>query len=65
LAVEPHGSRGDQALGGTTRPDLGQLGEETVEPRPGGGVRDVGVKRWSPAAVATAGAEAGAALRAG
>jgi hypothetical protein len=26
LAVEPHGSRGDQALGGTTRPDLGQLG---------------------------------------
>ncbi len=65
LAVEPHGSRGDQPLGSTTGPDLGQLGEETVEPRPGGGVRDVDVKRRSPAAVAAAGAEARAAPRAG
>jgi hypothetical protein len=65
LAVEPHGSRGDQSLGGTARTDLGQLGEKTVEPRPAGGLRDVGAKRWSPAAVAAAGAGARAAPRAG
>jgi hypothetical protein len=65
LAAEPNGSRGDQALGGTARPDLGQFGEETVEPRPGGGFRDFGAKRRSPAAVAAAGAEARAAPRAG
>jgi hypothetical protein len=65
LAVEPNGSRGDQALGGTARPDLGQFGEETVEPRPRDGFRDFGAKRRSPAAVAAAGAEARAAPRAG
>ena len=37
--------RGDQPLGGTTRPDLGQLGQETVQPRPGGASGTSGVKR--------------------
>jgi hypothetical protein len=30
----------DQPLGGRPRPDLGQLGEEAVEPRPGRGLRN-------------------------
>ena len=34
-AVDQHGAAGQQTLSRRTRADLGQLGQETVEPRPG------------------------------